>query len=387
MKVLFINRLMGIRRGGGEYFDYYVAKELQKLGCSIEFVIGKKLTGDFYKLDEFKTVYITTPYLRDIHYKYCESKWRIIRKIASICLEVDLYLFEKKVLNYLKKIVNDKPDIIELCGLPRLGSWIEKELRIPTVIEWHGIPSKSNIKWAKKCAGHIAIGDAFYKVRELINKDSLEIFPGVDTELFTRKNDSSFKKSLGLPDDGVVFIFVGRLIPIKNIGFLLLGFYEAIKENNKIFLLIVGDGPERKKIERFLNTKRGLKEKVKLCGYVNREIIPYYYSASDVFVICSNYESFSLVTLEAMSCELPIIATKVGFLPQIVKEFENGLLVENNNVLQLKNAILKLANSLELRKEIGRRNRRKVIQNFSWYVTANRLLNFYKKIYERGVTT
>jgi len=378
MNIFFVNRSFGIRIGGGELFDYYVAKELKKLGHDVKFIVGKKYGNKFNKLDEFETIYITTPYLRDLHYKYSKSYSRILRKLAAIFLDLDLYLFERKVFKYLSKNLKYKPDIIELCGLPRLGSWIEKKLGIPTVIEWHGEPSKESIKFAKKCSGHIAIGAAYPKVRNLVSYQTIKCDIGVDYNEFSRKEGYKIRLKHGIPENAIVLIFVGRLIPVKNLKFMIDGFSEALKENSKLYLLIAGEGPEKNFLIDYVN-KKSIVNNVIFLGFVNRTELPYYYSAADVFIITSNYESFSLVTLEAMSCELPIIATNVGYLPEIVKNGENGLIVENNNIFELKKAILKLASSVDLREKIGKNNRLKVIQQYNWKKVAENLIDLYSR--------
>lgn len=383
MKILFINRLMGIRQGGGEYFDYYVAKEYKRVGNEVVFIIGKKKNSTFL-MDDFETFYITTPYLRDINYKYAESRLRLLRKLAGLCLDFDLYIFEKNVLRYLNTLFTYfTPDIVELCGLPRLGFWIEKKFKIPTIIEWHGEPSRNWIKYAKKCSGHIAVGAAFKKVKEIISENTLQVYPGVDYEFFTRKENKIIRTSLGIPKEAIVFIFVGRLIPVKNLNFMINSFQESLKVNKNLYLLIVGDGPERNALQKNI-IDRNLQSNIKLTGWINREEIVDYYSASDIFIITSNYESFSLVTLEAMSCELPIIATNVGFLPEIVKHGTNGFIVENNNIVQLKETILKIASEPELRIKMGKVNRQKVIDNYSWHETAKKMLDYCKILNNLG---
>lgn len=87
--------------------------------------------------------------------------------------------------------------------------------------------------------------------------------------------------------------------------------------------LITDDSSEREKLKNRILDKN-LQRYVTLVGYNDREELIDYYSASDVFVITSNYESFPLITLEVMACELSIITANVGFLPEIVKDKRNG---------------------------------------------------------------
>jgi len=378
MKILIVNRLMGIRRGGGEYFDYYIAQELQKMGCKVKFVIGNKLKNDdHFSLPEFDTVYISTLYLRDYYYWLERNKFRIIRKVASGILDFDLYLFEKKVFNYLRTEDKFDFDIVQLCGLWRLGSWIEKKLKIPTSIIWHGKPPKRCIRYAKQCSSHVGIGAAYPKVRDYIDSSVLQLEPGVDVDFFTRRPKSKIRDLLGLDENSVVFIFVGRLIPVKNLPFVLEGFYEVLKENSKVHLLIVGAGPKKKSLVKFVEGK-GMNKNVTFTGNIERDEIVNYYSAADVLIMTSKYESFPLVVLEAMSCSLPLIVSSIGWLPRIIKDKENGKVIDPDDICSLKEALLFVASNKSWRKEVGKRNRNIAIE-YSWKKSASKLLSFYRE--------
>lgn len=379
MKMLIVNRLMGIRRGGGEYFDYYIAKELQKMGSKVKFVIGKRLKNDaHFSLPEFDTVYISTPYLRDYYYWLEGNKFRIIRKIASWILDLDLYLFERKVFNYLSAQNKFDFDIVQLCGLRRLGSWIEKKLKIPTSIIWHGEPSKQCVRYAKRCSFHVGIGAAYPKVRDCIDSNALQLEPGVDVDFFIWRQESRVRELLALDESKVVFIFVGRLIPIKNLPFMLEGFYEVLKENDKAHLLIVGDGPIKRSLMQFI-AEKGICKNVTFAGNVERDEIVDYYSAADVFITTSKYESFGLAVLEAMSCSLPLIVSSTGWLPRLIKDKENGKVIDVNDIRNLKEALLFVANNKAWREEAGKRNRNLALQ-YSWGKSASKLVSFYGEI-------
>lgn len=202
---------------------------------------------------------------------------------------------------------------IQLASLAVIGilCGIEKRLKIPTSIIWHGEPSKWCIRCAKQCSSHVGIGAAYPKVRDYIDSNALQLEPGIDVDFFTRRQKSKIRELLGLDENSVVFIFVGRLIPVKNLSFMLEGFYEVLKENSKVHLLIVGDGPGRKSLMQFVEEK-GMSKNVTFTDNIERDKIVDYCSAADVFIMASKYESFPLVVLEAMSCSLPLIVSSIG---------------------------------------------------------------------------
>jgi phosphatidylinositol alpha-1,6-mannosyltransferase len=135
------------------------------------------------------------------------------------------------------------------------------------------------------------------------------------------------------------FLFVDRLVKSKNLSYLIKGFCEALKENKNIFLHIIGEGQEGNSLEK-LTEKLNINDFIKFHGVLYKENLLNIYQNSDVFLITSEYESFSMVTTEAMVCGLPVIGTKVGFLPSLINPDETGFLVELNNIKELKEKIL-----------------------------------------------
>jgi glycosyltransferase involved in cell wall biosynthesis len=105
-----------------------------------------------------------------------------------------------------------------------------------------------------------------------------------------------------------------------------------------------------------------------------------HYNAADVFTITSTYDNFPFVVLEAMACELPVIATRVGGLPKSVDHGCTGLLVESGDTEALKSAILAMAKDKDRRREMGRCGREKVVQKHSWMETARQMLGLYKSL-------
>ena len=371
MNITFIDRMMGIKFGGGENFDLNMARAFKKKGHNIRFVIG--IANDYeepIKLDdEFKVIRVETPYLRDVHYKVKPTN--LIKKVISVgALELDLFLFENKVLNILK---NDNwSDVYQICGLPRLGALLggqKNATKQPLVaVWWPGPPSKRKLKWMKRCDVNFANGDALKIIRKKLMPEAKEVNLGIDIEKFypieKEKNDI------------VKFLFVGRIIPIKNLSFLIKSFKEAYKENKNIELNIVGDG-DKEEIKKIKNLVKDCKT-IKFLGKKQGDNLVKVYQNSDVFCLTSNYDNYPNVIFEAMACGLPVIGTNVGGISSQVIDNETGFLIQNNNIEQLKNAILELAKNKEKREAMGLNGRKRVENEFSWDKSAKQL----EKIYE-----
>jgi glycosyltransferase involved in cell wall biosynthesis len=147
-----------------------------------------------------------------------------------------------------------------------------------------------------------------------------------------------------------IIISVATLHPRKGIDFLIKAFKKINENYPDTKLVIVGEGPEKKKYEKLI-TNLELDNKVVLTGFADN--IPQILKSADLFVLASIKEAFGLVLLEAMAAQLPIIATKVGGIPEIITSNKNGILVEEKNTEELVNAISQLLQNVPLRQKLA----------------------------------
>jgi D-inositol-3-phosphate glycosyltransferase len=171
--------------------------------------------------------------------------------------------------------------------------------------------------------------------------EKISVIPcGVNMDLFRLYDKTESRRRLGLGDEKIM-VFVGRIDPLKGIDRLL----EAIpllRENDKSRLIIIGgDSGSKAEMERLGNYARilGINDRVTFQGSVKQDVLPYYYSAADVCVVPSYYESFGLVPLEALACGTPVVATDVGDLKHIVRQGVTGYITPDNNPEALADAI------------------------------------------------
>lgn len=169
-------------------------------------------------------------------------------------------------------------------------------------------------------------------------------------------------KQLGLNKNEFIICFVGRLATVKNVPFLLAALEEIYVDNPAVKLLVVGDGPEKNTLIDLVN-KRGMTESVFFLGARNdiRNIL----SICDLFVLPSLSEGISISLLEAMSMKVPAIATNVGGNAEVIENGETGILVESNNVGELKAAIYFFMNNKERKEEIAEKAYHRMHANFN----------------------
>lgn len=201
-------------------------------------------------------------------------------------------------------------------------------------------------------------GDMKNEIQSIHNSHVFLVPCGVDLGMFRNMP----KENIGNKKLKTI-IFVGRLHPIKGVKYLIEAMNIILQEKT-VKLLIVGDGEERKNLEKQVR-ELYLEEFVNFVGEVQNSEIPSLMNASDIFVLPSLSEALPTTILEAMAAGLPIITTNVRGLPEIVKDNENGFIIEPKNPKQIAEKVLLLLENKELWDRISRNNKEKVnIYNF-----------------------
>ena len=171
---------------------------------------------------------------------------------------------------------------------------------------------------------------------------------------------------------------VGRLSKEKGFDILLHAFSKAVVHNTDLKLIIIGEGKQRSILEEMIATL-GISEKVMLTGF--RPAAKNYFPTMKTLVIPSFTEGLPMVALEAMHAGLPIIATRVGGLPEVLEDGRAGMLVEKGSTEMLSRAIVKMANDPSLCKEYAYRGKKRVAENFSSAAMADSYLKIYNNFF------
>jgi D-inositol-3-phosphate glycosyltransferase len=156
---------------------------------------------------------------------------------------------------------------------------------------------------------------------------------GVNMELFKPVDRMTARQKLGLTDKKIL-LFVGRIDPLKGIDQLLKAVPLLLKNHASLRLIIVGgDENSRAEVEGLqkLSAALGIRDSVTFQGLIKQEQLPSFYSAADICVVPSYYESFGLVPLESLACGTPVVATDVGDLKNIIRQGETGYIVPDNS--------------------------------------------------------
>lgn len=236
--------------------------------------------------------------------------------------------------------------------------------------------------------------------KELINDyaaepDKIALIPGaVNTRSFYPVERAHARERIGLPPDGRVIVYVGRLLPRKDIGNIVRAVARLINQSDTstpaapLTLLIVGgeteDADPRATPEigtlLQLAQESGIAEHVRFTGMRQPEGLRYYYSAGDVVVTTPWYEPFGLTPLEGMACGRPVIGSAVGGIAYTVVDGQTGFLVPPREPAALSARLAEILVNPELQERMGEAARLRVEQEFTWPITALRTTTLYKTL-------
>lgn len=206
---------------------------------------------------------------------------------------------------------------------------------------------------------------------------------GVSIDRFTPHSDvHALRERYGIAPHDKIILFVGAIDQahyFKGID-VLLHAVHAINDAS-VKLLLVGDGDLRETYQQQAQVL-GLMERAHFCGRVTAEELPQHYVLSDMLVLPSTTmgEAFGMVLIEAMACARPVIASNLPGVRSVVRDGEDGLLIEPGNIADLAAKIQQLLDDPQRRQEMGRRGRAKVERQYAWNAIGARLEQTYYEV-------
>jgi N-acetyl-alpha-D-glucosaminyl L-malate synthase BshA len=224
--------------------------------------------------------------------------------------------------------------------------------------------------------------DAVTAVSEYLKRRTIEEFqvqrevhvvPNfVDCNVYGRSTDANLRGKFAAPDEAIL-IHISNFRPLKRVEDVIETF-SMVRKKTKAKLLMVGDGPDRRKAEWLANT-HGNADDVLFLGKQNNmnEVL----SISDILLLPSELESFGLVALEAMACEVPVIATRVGGIPEVVRDGTDGFLYDVGNVSSMAEGCLRILGEPHLRANMGEAARDRARREFC----ASKIVQQYEALY------
>ena len=308
-----------------------------------------------------------------------------------------LYFVSKKALQKFR------PDVVVCCQLlteGAVGLYLKKEFGIPYIVYTYdtidveqplnGKDMEIATEILKNAEKVVCISS--FMAEKLVaigieEEKTVLVHPGVDVEQFKPKKPSEKIAERTGYGKKRIMLSVARLVDRKGLDYAIRAFVDVRKDIKDLRYFIVGDGPEKNKLEK-LAEELGVKEDVVFAGEVGNDELVDYYNACDVFVLPSivsekefKSEGFGIVFLEANACGKPVVGTRVSGIVDAVAENESGLLVEQRNVGQLAAAIKKILSDKRLAEKLGKKGRERAMEKFSWDAVAENFgVNVLQKI-------
>ncbi|GAB6579522.1 glycosyltransferase family 4 protein [Bacillus cereus] len=363
MKVLYV--ITRSDWGGAQAHVYDLIKEARQRGIECEVIVGEE--GEFmYRVEEI-----------GVKVTYLSSLVHPIHPLKDCKATFQLYKMIKEKSPSIVHAHSSKAGIIA-----RMAGFLA---RIPVIFTAHGWAFSDGVPKLRKMSAIIIekmIGylpgkvicvsnyDRNLAVRhKIVKSEKMEMIHNGVRDL-QEVNKSQNVKSI------FTITMVARFSKPKDQKILLKAISLLALENSPVEVLLIGEGElleETKKLSKDL----GIEDRVKFLGM--KKDIGHYLHQSDVFVLTSNHEGLPLSIIEAMSCGLPIIATNVGGIPELVKHEKNGYLVQRDDSNQLKNYIDILKNTPDIAKQFGEKSREYYEDYFSLEECLDTTIRLYGK--------
>lgn len=391
-KILFTYALPYPHIGGLSTHMELMGKGLEKLGYDVDFVS-------------------CSSFPRIIQLLMFTGPMYILDKLYSGLGSIIYFSYISKLLFnllFLYKFITNKYDLINVHHIFSIPSQsLIKKFKIPIILTIHtyftyemvsmGIISNNNsflqetsINYEKKAynsVSHMVTVDKRlkkYLINMGVDHNNIDVmFNPVDTDNFKpRTNKKKYKSMFHLPEDKKILLCPRRLEKKNGVIYPLLAFSEL--KSNKLILVYAGEGQEKEKLKNLIK-EHNLEEKVLLLGSVEHGNMKFLYSAADIVLIPSIHsegmeEATSISALEAMASGVPVIASNIGGLSDIIKNNFNGILVPDGDVKSLKETILELSNNFELYENISKNSVQCANNNFSYVSRAKYLLNVFREL-------
>jgi glycosyltransferase involved in cell wall biosynthesis len=227
----------------------------------------------------------------------------------------------------------------------------------------------------KRCQNVTTVSD--WMKTELINSFHMKnvdvIYSGVEPDVFRPTKNSSILPEIKAP----IVLFTSSMGPRKGSFVLVNAIKQVLEKNKNVHFMFAGSTSPQ--IGEILRSNLVDNRYFTVLGYLSYEQLPDLYARASIFVSPSLCDNLPARILEAMSCEVPVIATSIAAVPEAIEDEKTGLLVQPGDVDALANAILRLLDDGSLRRNLGKDARQKVLKKFSW----DKLAEQTKCVYER----
>ena len=381
MRILILNYEFPPMGGGAAYASYNLSKQLAMRGHDVTVLASRYGDQPKREIQDNVRIIRCLSWRKSIHDCGLRGAFTYLLSAATTLISLRrrnsfdivhyFFSFPTGLLSYLPYAFRKAPFVVSLRGsdVPGYDPYNKK------IEVLHGLMLPLNKGVWKRAASVVALSSSLRRLAHAkLPQKKIEVIPnGIESDLFhpcRSDTDGNHKHR---------FITVSRLINRKGIDLIL----QALADLNddSIELLIVGTGNYERQLKHLVRDL-GLEETVRFHGYCPREELPDLYNKACAFILPSRVESFGMVFVEAMACGLPVIGANTGGVVDLVED-DCGILVDNGDVEQIKNAIVQIKRSEELRQSMGECGQKRAQTHFTWESVTDR----YEAIYDDVVNS
>ncbi len=212
---------------------------------------------------------------------------------------------------------------------------------------------------------------------ETFDFDDIEVIPNfICPSHYSRNMDSPLRSEL-LGDDEFLLVHVSNFRPVKRAIDCVEILQKVREKGAKARLIMVGDGPERSACE-YRAQQLGVDKFTNFVG--KRDNIADYLAVADIFLLPSESESFGLAALEAQACEVPVVASRIGGIPEVVTDHETGFLSEIGDIEKMSADTFSLLSDRAMHEAFGKRSRELAVSRYSTTEIIPKYISFYERV-------
>lgn len=371
--------------GGAELFIIKIASELRKLGHAVD-VYGVRVNPMFKEVKQLSN-FSSSRIFRNAAIDFLAIHFlgfdflRILRKEKYDIINPHHYP-APFISVVLKKLGFTRARIVWMChglndviyckdkshwGISEFGGKIIYHALLP--FRWIDKWSIKNIDTIVSNSKNIQV-----RVKEVYQRDSYIVNPGIDSDIFNPAGVDAREYLV----DKKCLLAVGRLRKRKNFNFLIRGFKKIIDTFPDVVLRIAGEGPEKENLAQLIHNL-GLKGHIELLSNVSQEELAKLYKACNLFVHpVVRYESWGMVIMEAMAMGKPVVAINSSGPKEIIVNGQTGYLVDFS-LDEFAEKIIDLLDSPQKARRMGEEGRKRVLSNFTWKKSAQRMEKIFYK--------
>jgi len=215
-------------------------------------------------------------------------------------------------------------------------------------------------------------------------KAPIQVIPNfIDTKNFYRLEKEHFRGAICDADQKVI-VHVSNFRRVKNVSHVVETFHRILQVGVSAKLLLVGDGPDRSNVEQ-LSRDLGIQDNVRFLG--KQDPIQEILSISDLFLLTSGSEAFGLAPLEAMACNVPVVCSNIGGLPELIEGSGAGYLCPVGDIDAFATSSIEILTNRQLHAQMSNQAREYVVRNYDTETIVSMYEDYYEKVIDETLST